>query len=384
MNDAGKLLVCVMVLSAAAVTGCDRSRQAEAAATTMSAEPASPPAPATVPAPPPRTIAAVADQPITRTLLLDSHLLVERDVAVTARRDGFVEKIHVDRGQLVKENDPLATLEHGDLIVSEKGAMLELEKEQASYERALRLHEQAIIPKEEFEQVRLRRDAAQKELERIRYEIEKGVIRAPFDGIVSGRFVEKGQVIKEDDRRPLFQVTALGPLLARVYLPEWALFGVREGRRVGVTPTVAYQAGGDPASAGIEAKVRWINHVLDAASGSAEMLVEITGGSEAEQLRPGMSVQVRIDLSYDGTAAGRSGGAGVHLVSLPREAVGPAEPSPGQRIDLKVLADDGSIEPRSVVLGFVGDKSVEVRRGLSAGDKVLLGSAASPPSSSTP
>jgi RND family efflux transporter MFP subunit len=223
-----------------------------------------------------------------------------------------------------------------------------------------------------------------KELERIQYEIDKGVIRAPFDGIVSGRFVEKGQVIKEDDRRPLFQVTARGPLLARVYLPEWALFGVREGRRVGVTPTVAYPAGGDPAGGGIEAKVRWINHVLDAASGSAEMLVEITGGPEAERLRPGMSVQVRIDLSYDGTAAGRGGAAGIHLVSLPREAVGPAEPSPGQRIDLKVLTDAGSIEPRSVVLGFVGDEYVEVRRGLSAGDKIVIGSAAPPLSSSIP
>jgi RND family efflux transporter MFP subunit len=364
-----------MALAAAGAGGCDRSRQAEAAAASTPGGPAPVEATPTLPsAPAPRTIAAVGGRPIPRTLLLDSHLLVERDVAVTARRDGFVETIHVDRGQLVTEDDPLATLEHGDLLVSEKEAMLELEKEQASFERAARLHEQEIIPREEFEQARLRRDAAQKALERIRYEIGKCVIRAPFDGVVSGRFVEKGQVIKEDDGRPLFQVTALRPLLARVYLPEWALFGVREGHRVGLAPAAFFPAGGDPDGGGIEAKVRWINHVLDAASGSAEMLVEITGGPGAARLRPGMSVQVRIDLSYGAGAAG-----GGDIVSLPREAVGPSEPSPGQRIELQVLTKGGAIEARSVVLGFVGDERVEVRRGLSAGEKVVLGPAAPPP-----
>jgi len=51
-------------------------------------------------------------------------------------------------------------------VLSEKIALLELEKERASFERAQKLHEQAIMTKEEFEQARLRRDAAEETLER--------------------------------------------------------------------------------------------------------------------------------------------------------------------------------------------------------------------------
>src|SRR5262249_25520917 len=211
--------------------------------------------------------------------------MAERDVGATARRDGVIESIQAERGDRVKEGQTLATLDHGDLLLSEKTAQLELEKEQSSFERAGRLSEQKILSVEDYEQARLRRDSAEKGLERIRYELEKCVIRAPFDGVISGRYVEKGQVIKEDDRKTLFQVTALGPLLARVYVPEWALFGLKVGQRAGVDLTGAGAAGAmgasappragagaDGAARAIDARVRWINDVLDAASGSDEVL----------------------------------------------------------------------------------------------------------------
>ena len=150
-----------LVVSLAMIqTGCDRARDAEASQPELSAMPA-PPVPAQVATTAPTATpmaTAVAGAPVSRVLGLDSHLLVERDVAVMARRDGFIETIHVNRGDRVRENQNLATLEHRDLELSERISRLELEKEQASFERARKLHEQAIMTKEEFEQARLRRD----------------------------------------------------------------------------------------------------------------------------------------------------------------------------------------------------------------------------------
>ena len=357
--------VCCLVLCCAGVqTGCDRSRVVEASAAEPPAAPATPVPP---PAAPPPVAIAVTGTPITRSLLLDSHLMVERDVTVTARRDGFIETIHVDRGDHVTENQKLATLEHRDLVLSEKISLLELEKERASFERAQRLHEQAIMTKEEFEQARLRRDSAEETLERVRYDLDKCEIKAPFEGIVTGRFVEKGQVIKEDDSRPLFQVTASGPLLARVYIPEWALFGMEEGQPVRVALIAAGGGGADGPGSALAAKVRWINHAIDAASGSAESLVEITGGG-APRARPGMAVRVSIALTTDRSSAKES----PLLVSLPREAVGRGDLVPGQQVELRILSPDGSSSPRVVTLGFVGDDRVEIRRGLKAGEQVVL------------
>ena len=342
-------------LALALCPGCGRDRQASAATSGAGAQ-ALPPAPA----PEPRIVAATTAEPILRTLTLDSHLMVERNVAVTTRRDGQVEEILADRGQRVRQDDELARLDSGDLVLAEKAAALELEKEQASHDRARRLLDQAIIPAEEYEQARLRRDAAEKSLERIRYEHSKCTIRAPFDGVVSGRYVEKGQVVLQDDRVTLFQVTALRPLLARIYVPEWALFGLQVGQAARVSLAAAPVRSGAEAAAGHPARVRWINDVVDAASGSVEALVQILEGPDTADLRPGLSVAVSLDLVF------RS------MVSLPREAIPSSDPSPGDSMELKVISTQGQVIARAVVLGVVGDHRVEVRSGLQPGEKVLL------------
>lgn len=346
-------------LALALCPGCDRDRQASAATSGAGAQ-ALPPAPA----PEPRSVAATSAEPILRTL--DSHLMVERNVGVTTRRDGQIEEILADRGQHVRQNDELARLDSGDLVLAEKAAALELEKEQASHERARRLLDQAIIPAEEYEQARLRRDAAEKSLERIRYELSKCTIRAPFDGVVSGRYVEKGQVVLQDDRVTLFQVTALRPLLARIYVPEWALFGLSVGQSARVSLTAAPERSGGEAAAGHPARVRWINDVVDAASGSVEALVQILEGPDTADLRPGLSVAVSLDLAFGAHASGRS------MVSLPREAIPSSDPNPGDSMELKVISTQGQVIARAVVLGLVGDHRVEVRSGLQPGEKVLL------------
>ena len=288
--------------------------------------------------------------------------MVERNVGVTTRRDGQIEEILADRGQRVKQDDALARLDSGDLVLAEKTAALELEKEQASHDRARQLLDQGIIPAEEYEQARLRRDAAEKSLERIRYEMSKCTIRAPFDGVVSGRYVEKGQVVLQDDRVTLFQVTALRPLLARIYVPEWALFGLKVGQPARVSLAVGDSPEG---MRGHGARVRWINDVVDAASGSVEALVQILEGPDTAGLRPGLSVAVSLDLAFE-PSTGRS------MVSLPREAIPSADPSPGDGMELKVISSEGRILARAVVLGLVGDHRVEVRSGLLPGEKVLL------------
>ncbi|MFQ5700319.1 MAG: efflux RND transporter periplasmic adaptor subunit [Acidobacteriota bacterium] len=353
-----------LILSGLAVlTGCDRPRQVVAATEEASAEP-------TVPAEPagrlPRFVEATGGKPIDPTLELQSHLMVEQNVGVTARRDGIIEAIHVDRGDQVEEDQRMATLERGDLLLAEKTAQLALEKESSSFNRIEKLYAQRVLSEEEFEQARLRRDAAEKALEKVRYELSKCVIRAPFAGVVSGRFVEKGQFIRADDRKTLFQVTALRPLLARIYVPEWALFGIRPGESARIVPTAAPMGSLPRSAGGIAARVKWINHVVDAASGSAEALVEVLETPAARRLRPGMSVAVGLKLTFAGDPTGTP------LVSLPREVIALDDPEPGDTVALRILANDGSVVTRSVVLGLVGDARVEARRGLSEGEKVVL------------
>jgi len=181
--------------------------------------------------------------------------------------------------------------------------------------------------------------------------LDKSFVRAPFDGIVSSRTAVVGQVLIADDLRELFRITALAPLLARVYVPQWAYPYLGRDARAWVRSEVAE-------GAAVEARFRWINDVLDPSSGSAEVLLEVPPGDRRE-LRPGMSVVVELDLSLP---PGR--------LTIPRSALRDAASEAG---DAEITSLSGALESiRRVRLGFLGDDRVEIVEGLQEGDVVSL------------
>ncbi|HKB79115.1 MAG TPA: HlyD family efflux transporter periplasmic adaptor subunit, partial [Thermoanaerobaculia bacterium] len=111
------------------------------------------------------------------------------------------------------------------------------------------------------------------------------VIRAPFDGVITERFARIGQKVLLDDNTPLFKITALEPLLTRVYFPEQTIGRLRLGQTVLVSaaefPTVTTTG-----------KVTFLSPIVDPGSGSFQVMVTVARDA-GKVLRPGMSVNLR-------------------------------------------------------------------------------------------
>jgi multidrug efflux pump subunit AcrA (membrane-fusion protein) len=75
-------------------------------------------------------------------------------------------------------------------------------------------------------------------------------------------------------------------------------------------------------------------------------------------------VQVAFAMTLGGAAGGR--------ITLPRAALPPDDAREGESAVLRVLEGDGTVAPRTVVVGIIGDDRVEIREGLAAGDRVVL------------
>lgn len=280
-----------------------------------------------------------------------SHLFVERDVSVLTRRPGIVRAVRAQRGERVRAGQVLCELENRDLALAVEVARLDADQARASFDRANRLDREAAISKEAYEAAEFKLRSAERAAEIAAQEFEKTFLRAPFDGVISARNVEIGQVLADDDTRALFRVTALSPLLARFYLPQWAYRYLREGDRILLRPDTS------PDSP-VEGRVRWVNDVLDAASGSAEVLVE-AGVRETGDLRPGMSVVVEMRLAFP---PGR--------LTVARQAL---RESTANTDEAEVTVRRGGVDwPRRVRLGFRGDDRVEILSGLEAGEEVVL------------
>jgi RND family efflux transporter MFP subunit len=215
-----------------------------------------------------------------------SHLMVDQEVTVAARITGIVETILVDRGSVVTEGQVLATLESKEYDAAIRQAKEDMDLKKIEYERAESLVSSNIMSAQDRDEKRAQYQVAVATWERAKAVRDYCVIRAPFAGVVTEKYARLGEKVIEDKNDPLFKISAVEPLLARVYLPEEQLLKVRVGDRV----EVVADRFPDARATG---EVQFVSPTVDAASGTFQVIVRVRRDSAKSVLRPGLAVQVR-------------------------------------------------------------------------------------------
>ena len=115
-------------------------------------------------------------------------------------------------------------------------------------------------------------------------ELDKTRIRAPFSGVVARRYVRQGQQVAKGDR--LFWVTAEGPLRMRFTLPEKFIGQIQKGQELPMTtPDLPDQK--------YKVRVVEVSPVVDPASSTIEVTVELAGKTRLAPARHGRERQAR-------------------------------------------------------------------------------------------
>jgi len=282
-------------------------------------------------------------------------------VEITARVPGAIETVAFREGQSVRQGDVLVEIEPERYRLARAEAEASLEKARAAMREAeagLRRREGAnektsgLIPGEEIDTWRTRVATTQAEvaaqdaaLRLAQRNEDDARVRAPFAGIVQTRDVRTGQYVQPGAL--LSTLVRRDPLLIRFQVPE--------GDARSITP-------------GLDARFRVRNvdgerrariiHVAASADPTTRM-VPVTAEIEApdEALRPGAFAEVRVPVgaSKDGPV-------------IPQTAVRPSE-----RGFLAFVVSGGKAQERVLELGLrTPDGLVEVRRGLSAADTLVV------------
>lgn len=239
-------------------------------------------------------------------------IVVENQVDVNALREGIVTSVLAQPGTPVHKGQLLAKLDDRQISADMDAAaarvraleanlqnwQAETKVLQADRSRAEKLYEAKVIPKEQLEHTVYKEEADEYEIKReteslnnaksvlrsTELEKEKTSIVAPFDGIVARRYVRVGQKVAVGDR--LYWVTALAPLEVRFTLPERFFGRVHEGALVTVSSADV------SSEAKYTAKIVQVSPVVDPASGTMEILAQITDPNTP--LRPGMLVNISL------------------------------------------------------------------------------------------
>ena len=215
-----------------------------------------------------------------------SHLMVDQEVTVAARITGIIDTILVDRGSAVTQGQVLATLEPREYDAAIRQAKEDMDLKKLEYDRAESLVSSSVMSAQDRDEKRAQYQVAVATWERAKAVRDYTVIRAPFAGIVTEKYARLGEKVIEDKNDPLFKITAVEPLLARVYLPEEQLLRVKVGDRVQVTA----DRFPDVKTTG---EVQFVSPTVDPASGTFQVIVRVRREAARAVLRPGLAVQVR-------------------------------------------------------------------------------------------
>ncbi|QQS16175.1 MAG: efflux RND transporter periplasmic adaptor subunit [Candidatus Moraniibacteriota bacterium] len=280
-----------------------------------------------------------------------------------------VVSVSVKNDQEVKKGDLIATLDMEDAQKSVRDAELSLRSAEIKMAQTEKLYKHETEDDRRTRQLQevVVRDAENR-LSDAKEDLQKYLIRAPFDGVVTGLSVSAGDSVSRDD---ILATIISKKLYAKVLLNEVDAASVSVGQQTKISFS-AVEASDVP---GVVSKIDTIGTV---SSGVVSYNAEIGFDDVPENLKPGMSADVEIILSeaknvlYIPTSALRSDGNAKYVLALD------ASKNKGN----SSLTED-MFRKVTVTLGNSDDVSTEVRSGLSEGDVIMTTKSSSSASNST-
>jgi membrane fusion protein, multidrug efflux system len=282
---------------------------------------------------------------ITSSIITTATLDPDRQVTMISETIGVVNKITVDEGDTVQEGQLLATLSDREKQVKLQQANIHIQNAQQDLDRKQASFNAKIISESDFEKAKYELQVAIEEKNAAQVELDRSVIRAPFSGIITQRFIEKGQNLNTQSQ--LFTILDVDPLEAKVYLPEKEILGIKPGQKV----DLALNAQKDVKFQGA---IRQINPAVDPKTGTVKVTVEITKAPAV--VRPGSFVDVKMETQHHDNAL---------LVSkkaLLEEA--------GERFVFVINKDKAT--RRTISVGFLDDQNAEILSGINPGEAVVI------------
>lgn len=212
---------------------------------------------------------------------------------------GVVQQVNVERGDHVVKGQILAVLRaqverasfgvassRADSVAEVQAATTNAKFSRDKLARAEGLFRESFVSEQAVIQARAEAEVAEQRLtlvrdQRVVSQQERGVaaaqlsqrvIRSPIDGVVAERFVTAGERV---DDKPLLRIAKLDPLRVQLVVPVSMYLQVQTGAMATVLPDL-------PGAKPLSAKVTMIDKVIDAASNTFRVHLELPNPAGAQ------------------------------------------------------------------------------------------------------
>src|SRR6266849_6620497 len=209
------------------------------------------------------TVVQPVAKPAVLSITLPASVEALNQAKLYAKVSGYMQWIKVDKGDRVKKGDVLALLEVPEMDKQHQSALAAVQQAQAEQERAqadaslkqvtytrladIRKSNPDVLPEQEVDAARAANEVAQSETKLAKAKVELAQaevgrlealreyakIPAPFDGVVTARFVDPGALIQQGTNstgNPIVTVAGIDSVRVYVDVPEGSVSYVDRGK----------------------------------------------------------------------------------------------------------------------------------------------------------
>ncbi len=170
---------------------------------------------------------------VERTISLTGRTMADEEVRFSSEITGQIEYLPVELGSTVKKGRTLARIDYQMVKALADQAQTNYDLAQKTFERNEALGKKEMVSPQQLDEARTRMLASEAQLRIAKANLKKSVIRSTISGVVTGKFVEKGEFAAPGT--PIVQVVNTSRIVIEAQVPEQQVLHVRTGCEVKVT-----------------------------------------------------------------------------------------------------------------------------------------------------
>jgi multidrug efflux system membrane fusion protein len=224
--------------------------------------------------------------PHSRKLTISGRTEADKRVTLTARTGGILTEFKVKRGTWVKEGDVIAVLSDDARSAQVAQAESLVTQRRTELEAKRKLTLTGAIPRLDLVNMEAMLKAAEGALAVAEAERDRGVVRAPWTGVVNDVMVDAGDAAFSFQGRELAKLVSLDPMLAVVEVAERKLGGIKVGEPAKVQLVTGETAAG---------RIRFVAKTATQATRTYRVEVELPNSDGA--IPDGITAEVSVRLA---------------------------------------------------------------------------------------
>ncbi|GAB4177944.1 MAG: efflux RND transporter periplasmic adaptor subunit [Calditrichia bacterium] len=235
----------------------------------------------------PVEVSLVIKGDIANYLLFSSSVETEFMTDIYPKISGEIVEIFYDEGRFVKKGTTIVKVDDREYKIQAERARVNYEQLKSETNRLTRLKEKDLVSVEEYDKAKFAMEQAKLDWELAQLNLEYTNIKAPFDGVITERFVRVGDRVNNSTKICTF--TNLSEKIVVVYVPQNDIAKVVKNQEAVITTDVL---------PGKQWKgwVKRISPSVDKESGTFKVTVGIK--DPENKLYPGLFVNAALVVDY--------------------------------------------------------------------------------------